>query len=69
LANYRQKHLLLFQSIVAEESNFAEVEFSNGNHHPKSVIPTGGTAVLGAPERRNPSSTSDFGLKSATVLQ
>jgi len=32
-------------------------------HYPKIVIPTGGTAVLAVPERRNPSATSEFKLK------
>jgi hypothetical protein len=53
-------HLLLFRSILAGRFNFAEVGFFHVIHHAEFVIPTGGTAVLAVPERRNLSSTSDF---------
>jgi hypothetical protein len=55
-------HLLLSQSILGAGSNFAEVGFFHFIHHPKLVIPTGGTAVLAVPERRNPSTISEFRL-------
>src|SRR5208282_290227 len=49
-----------------KKPSFAEVEFSFIIHHAKFVIPTGGTAALAVPERRNLSSTSDFGLSART---
>jgi hypothetical protein len=53
----------LFQSIVGGKSSVGEIGFSLIIHHSQFVIPTGGTAPLAVPERRNPSLASEFRFK------